>query len=124
MTVIAWEGTGASVLSLTWRRDRGGSVQGFPWGYYGPCALDERCKPSAGADANAGIVSCGEAERTGTEIAGGRGMPRHCLLTQARQTAPASRPQPRGQFFDNGQTDDNPGVARMKCADFPPPRGG
>ena len=42
MTVIAWEGTGASVLSLTWRRDRGGSVQGFPWGHYGPCALDER----------------------------------------------------------------------------------
>ncbi|MGN6142981.1 MAG: hypothetical protein ACTHOP_05260 [Mesorhizobium sp.] len=47
-----------------------------PYGYYGPCALDERCKPSAGVGANAAIVSSGEAERTETEIAGRRSSER------------------------------------------------
>ena len=31
-------------MRLTWPRGRGGSVQGFPRGHYGPRALDERMR--------------------------------------------------------------------------------
>ena len=37
MTVIAWGGMGASVVMLTWHRDRGGSAIRLPWGHYDPC---------------------------------------------------------------------------------------
>ncbi|CAI2933698.1 protein of unknown function [Aminobacter niigataensis] len=59
-------GTGASDQGLTWLMVRGGSVQGFPLGYYGPGALDD-----ALVGAWAKMPDAPEAERTGTEIAGG-----------------------------------------------------
>ncbi|WP_206086554.1 hypothetical protein, partial [Ollibium composti] len=83
-----------------------------PYGYYGPCALDERCKPSAGGGANAGIVSCGEAERTGTEIAGRRSSDRsYQTFGSVSTTAVFPTSTHRGLFFDNGQTEEIPGVA-------------
>lgn len=48
MTVIAWRGAGTSDGSLTWRSVRGGCVQRFPWGYYGPRVLDEHWNPADG----------------------------------------------------------------------------
>ena len=38
---VSWGRTGASVLRLTWLQGRGGLVQGFPLGHYGPGALDD-----------------------------------------------------------------------------------
>ncbi|GAA2889662.1 hypothetical protein GCM10010837_49750 [Aminobacter niigataensis] len=61
-----WGGTGASDHGLTWLMVRGGSVQGFPLGHYGPGALDD-----ALVGAWAKMPDAPEAERTGTEIAGG-----------------------------------------------------
>ena len=78
-------GTGASGGGLTWPAARGGSVQGFPWGHYGPCAPDRGAKagPVEAAWAHKvrlpwrceaqmpGVAGTGteQKERTGTEIA-------------------------------------------------------
>jgi hypothetical protein len=106
MTVIAWEGAGASGGGLTWPAARGGRVQGFPWGHYGPCALDERLSFGRMAAQMPPSRAKSEAERARTEIAGGRGRPRQSLLsvgTASHARFPTSLLGARGAFFDNGQ---------------------
>ena len=64
MTVVCGEETAPPAREDV-ARARGGSVQGFPLGHYGPGALDD-----ALGGAGAKMPRPDEAERTETEIAG------------------------------------------------------
>ncbi len=90
-TVVWRGGTGASVMRLTWLRGRGGSVQGFPSGHYGPDALDERIGPGQ----HRLKMPEPELRRSGTDgirnrRRGARAAPR-IITREARRSRPASR---------------------------------
>ena len=59
-----WGGTGASGGGLTWPAARGGSVQGFPSGQYGPGVLDEH---TGGTGKGGGESHCREGVRPKAE---------------------------------------------------------
>ena len=88
---VSWGRTGASVLRLTWQQGRGGSVQGFPCGHYGPCVLDEHIggtgegRPPACRDdvrrKCLDIATAGTEQRNGREQKSPDGRPQGRMFT-------------------------------------------
>jgi len=106
-TVIAWGGTGASGRGLTWSVARGGSVRGFPCGYYGPCVLDEHigrepCSPGLSAKGfsaeTAGLQgfrrSGTDGDRNRRRVARSRRLKN---ISEGSASRPASRTPPMGR---------------------------
>jgi hypothetical protein len=84
-----WGGTGASGGGLTWPAARGGPVQWFPSGHYGPGVLEEHTggtgKGGGASHRRGGVRSKG---RKGAEIAGVRGSRHVFKFRKARPRAP------------------------------------
>jgi hypothetical protein len=114
-TVICGEGTGASERGITCPVGRGGKVQGFLWGYYGPCVPDGALKRTRGRQAILHAMAGGlssrasETEWTGLYVTpSGRSLDRTYLLPRSETETARFPPIPTRagmrSLKPNGQT--------------------